>query len=73
MDKKLITGMLLGALIGVIVVENVPKVKELYNKGQSAVVDKIKAICKKKDKSEKQDASFSDDDCNECDCEARPV
>ncbi|MBO4573657.1 MAG: hypothetical protein J5762_07855 [Clostridia bacterium] len=60
MNKEFCIGLVIGMLAGAVVVNNVPKVKRLVDKGQKIVVEKIKSLGKSKI-SDDQDAAGSDE------------
>ena len=60
MNKEFCIGLVIGMLAGAVVVNNVPKVKRLVDKGQKIVVEKIKSLGKSK-RNDDQDAAGSDE------------
>ena len=48
MNKEFCIGLAIGMLAGAVIVNNVPKAKQLVDKGQKIVVEKIKSLGKGK-------------------------
>ena len=49
MKKELCIGLTIGMLAGALIVTNVPKAKQLVEKGQKTVTEKVKGLMKKEE------------------------
>ena len=56
MNKEFCIGLAIGMLAGAVIVNNVPKAKQLVEKGQKIVVEKIKSLGKDKKNDDRSDA-----------------